>query len=234
MNLYKITTIGLIVGAFVACGAAGSDPTPIAHADDGVAGASGDCTCAGQAGPQGAPGPQGPAGPAGKDAVCAGGMSQCPAGVQGPAGTDGAKGADGSACSVTGGGETVQIACTNGTMATLTAPSGPKGDKGEPGAKGDAGGQGLQGSPGEPGPPGKDGASLTKANLYYRAHGANAADDDNDIALSGYCQTPTGILRNAGVIISDDPKVLVSGWYCDTGVGSTSAVWAYVVCLVVP
>jgi hypothetical protein len=95
---------------------------------------------------------------------------------------------------------------------------------------------------GMPGKDGKDGLSVTKGSLYYRAHGANASvgsaraycDDENDVAISGYCQTPTGILRYAGIFISDDPKVFASGWECNTGVGSSSAVWAYVVCLEVP
>ena len=62
MNLYKISTIGLLTGIVVACGAAGTDATPVARADDGTAGSPGECACVGQAGPQGIPGPPGPRG----------------------------------------------------------------------------------------------------------------------------------------------------------------------------
>ena len=57
MNLYKLSTIGLLTGIVVACGAAGSDGTSVARADDGGTETPSDCTCIGQAGPRGEPGP---------------------------------------------------------------------------------------------------------------------------------------------------------------------------------
>lgn len=239
MNLYKVTTIGLITGLVIACGAAGSDPTSVARADDAGAGSAGDCVCTGQPGQQGEPGaqgPAGPAGPAGKDAVCAAGMGQCPPGVVGPAGADGAKGTDGSSCSATGGGNTVQVACTNGTMATLTAPAGVKGDKGD---KGDPGSQGIQGVPGDKGAPGADGFAITKGSLYTRSSALSAGtaiaycDDNNDIALSGSCVGQGIFWGSIGVYqpTSEDTK---SGWECKSSNVGGNPVGATVVCLGVP
>lgn len=239
MNLYKVTTIGLITGLVIACGAAGSDPTSVARADDAGAGSAGDCVCTGQPGLQGEPGAQGPAGPAGKDAVCAAGMGQCPPGVAGPAGPDGAKGTDGSSCSATGGGDTVQVACTNGTMATLTALPGPKGDKGPQGDKGDSGSQGIQGVPGDKGAPGAEGFAITKSSLYTRSSALSAGtaiaycDDANDIALNGYCVGQATFWAGIGAYqpTGEDTK---SGWECKSGNVGGNPVGAAVVCLGVP
>ncbi len=238
MNLYKISTIGLLTGIAVACGAAGTDATPVARADDGIAGSPGECDCVGQTGPQGVAGPPGPMGPAGKDAVCGTGTSQCPAGVPGPAGPAGPQGGDGSSCSASGNGDSVRVTCTDGTSATLTGPIGAKGDKGEPGAKGDKGNQGEQGLPGEQGIPGKDGTAVTKKSLYTRSTGLEAVaiaycDDNNDIALTGSC-VGQGIFW--GVIgahqpTSEDTK---SGWECRPSNSGGFPVGATVVCLEVP
>jgi hypothetical protein len=244
MNLYKLTTIGLITGVVVACGAAGSDLTPVARADEGAAGSPADCACVGQAGPQGAPGPQGPAGPAGKDAVCASGLGQCPTGVPGPAGADGVQGADGSSCSVSGSGTSAIVACTNGTVATITAPTGLKGDAGE---RGETGAQGVQGFKGDQGPPGTDGSAglgfsrlsqytVMAQNVSGGAGAEAACKDSNDVLVTGGCQVTGGTgyepIRLSYPVTNAQPN-LPAKWVC----GSTSSllqVVAVAVCVEVP
>lgn len=243
MNLYKISTIGLLTGIVVACGAAGTDATPVARADDGTAGAAPDCMCVGQAGPQGIPGPPGPTGPAGKDAVCGAGMNQCPAGVPGPAGVAGPKGSDGSSCSASGNGDSVHVTCTDGTTATLTAPAGvkgDKGDKGDPGAKGDTGSQGLPGDQGVPGKDGKEGTVITKQSVYTRTGAASSGtsyaycDDNNDVVLTGGCSGSVPMAFNGPLFVSDTSTK--TAWQCSRwGLASAGEVAvATIVCLEVP
>lgn len=243
MNLYKGTTIGLIVGMVVACGAAGSDPAPLAYAAEAGASNGAACTCTGQPGPPGAVGPQGPAGPAGKDAVCVTGMSQCPASVPGPAGVAGPKGADGSSCSASGNGDSIHLTCTDGTAATFTAPAGvkgDKGDKGDTGMKGDTGSQGVRGEQGVPGKDGKDGTAVTKQSVYSRTGTASSGtsyaycDDNNDVLLSGGCNGSVPMAFSGPLYVSE--AAAKSAWQCSRwGLASAGeTVAATVVCLEVP
>lgn len=243
MNYYRITCLALVTAIVVACGAAGTDATPVARADDGAAGNSGECACVGQTGPQGIPGPPGPTGPAGKDAVCGTGMSLCPAGVPGPAGVAGPNGSDGSSCSASAEGDSVHVTCTNGTAATLTAPAGVKGDKGDtgdPGAKGDTGSQGIPGAQGAPGKDGKDGTVVTKQSVYSRTGTASSGtsyaycDDNNDVLLSGGCNGSVPMAFSGPLYVSE--AAAKSAWQCSRwGLASAGeTVAATVVCLEVP
>ncbi len=243
MNLYKGTTVGLVVGMIVACGAAGSDPSPVAHAAEAGASNDGACSCTVQPGPPGQVGPQGPQGPAGKDSVCAPGMGQCPAGVAGPAGPAGIagpKGNDGSSCSASGGGDAVHVSCSDGSSATLNAPAALKGDKGEPGAKGDVGVQGPAGGQGAPGKDGKDGTAITKQNVYARAGAASSGtsyaycDDNNDVLLTGGCNGSAPMAFSGPLATSE--AATKSAWQCTRwGLANPGeSVVATVVCLEVP
>lgn len=243
MNLYKISTIGLLTGIVVACGAAGTDATPVARADDGTAGAAPDCMCTGQPGPQGVPGPSGPPGlqgPAGKDAVCANDMNSCPPGVPGPQGPTGAVGPAGPQGPKGDPG-------LNGSDG-MTGPAGASGPAGAKGEKGDTGTPGPAGSQGPAGKDGKDGTVITKENIYVRSamdasNGIATAycDDADDVIISGGCFTngtlhvvgatgPSGLTSAASV----DGK---SGWICGTATSPTPgapSVTATATCLAVP
>jgi hypothetical protein len=226
VNLYKISTIGLLTGIVIACGAAGSDHTSVAHANDAGAGPTAACECVGDPGPQGLQGPPGPVGPAGKDAVCVNDMNNCPPGVpgaQGPAGPQGAKGEPG-------------LSGARGADG-LTGAVGPKG---EPGASGAAGPQGAPGPAGPAGKNGKDGFSISKSSLYLRsssATGAGAAiaycDDENDIVLNGSCTGQAVFWGYIGPYLPTNPE-LKSGWECKISNISNGPISALVTCLDVP
>lgn len=238
MNLYKISTIGLLTGIVVACGAAGTDATPVARADDGTAGAAPDCMCTGQPGPQGLPGPSGPAGlqgPAGKDAVCANDMNSCPPGVPGPQGPTGAVGPAGPQGPKGDPG-------LNGSdgMTGPAGASGPAGAKGENGDAGSVGPAGPKGDTGEAGPEGPAGLGLDRSQIYkteYLAASGTVATAaclrSQDILISGGCSALSAALNTSMPSYHPTlPEGGVDSWGCSTQ--SSGQIYAVAYCLSVP
>jgi hypothetical protein len=201
-------------------GTAGAGITTTQDVDGGITIA--ECTCPeGPIGPTGPTGPQGSPGLDGMDGVDGIDGAEGPTGPAGPAGPTGPAGPQG--------------------LQGLPGLDGAPGATGPAGPAGPAGPEGPEGPEGPQGPPGavgQDGLPRSKADVYMNStdYGASQnwayCNDENDILLTGGCQTSGDTARLRTSRPRDDflDDGVASGWVCE----GAASVWAYVVCIDVP